>query len=536
MSFWSIIRGKKTGEIPTMESVPPPPVRKNEQGPAAYNSIWTLSFDGEKNVGEIGPIKNYVADHSSLSVRAWQLYLESEICQTIIKRFATWVVGRGLKLQAEPNVDVLKSEKINLPSEFIGITETRFKVFSNDPMSDYSDMQPLQKKLSDIFINAVNSGDVLVIQRLIDGVLKIQVIDGCHISTPFNLSLNSVDFVTDSGNRIRHGVEIDSRGNHIAYHVKTSPFKWERIAAIGSNGHRMAFLVYGSKFRLDNVRGIPLVSAVMETVSKMDRYKEATLASAEETAKLAFAIEHNAISTGENPFDNQMAESIGLSHFASGDNPVDINEKKLLANVAATTNKQAVNLPNGAKLTAVESKKELYFNDFYTINIQIVCAAIGIPPEVAMMKYDSNFSASRAALKDWEHTLNVKRESFAAECLQPIYNLWLEVEILNNKVSAPGYMQALGGKNKMVLAAYRFARFIGANVPHIDPMKEVAAERAKLGTAGAHLPLTTLEAATEVLNGGDSETNLQYFAEELKKAESLDIQVTQTQVDNSQNI
>jgi hypothetical protein len=54
----------------------------------------------------------------------------------------------------------------------------------------------------------------------------------------------------------------------------------------------------------------------------------------------------------------------------------------------------------------------------------------------------------------------------------------------------------------------------------------VNAERLKLGAAAKDMPLTTLEAATEALNGGDSEHNLNQFADELEQAKSLGIKST----------
>ncbi len=140
-----------------------------------------------------------------------------------------------------------------------------------------------------------------------------------------------------------------------------------------------------------------------------------------------------------------------------------------------------------------------------------------------MSKYDSNFSASRAALKDWENTLNVKRKEFAFAFMQPIYNFFLEIEILNNRISAPGYLLARLIGDMYILEAYRNARFIGMPVPHIDPLKEVKAEREKLGARGADFPLTTVEAATENLGGGESRSNMEQFSEELVTAKELDI-------------
>ena len=71
------------------------------------------------------------------------------------------------------------------------------------------------------------------------------------------------------------------------------------------------------------------------------------------------------------------------------------------------------------------------------------------------------------------------------------------------------------------LALTRNARFTGPMFPHIDPLKEVNAERAKLGDLAKDIPLTTVEAATEALNGGDSASNLEQFIEELKSAKPL---------------
>ncbi|OJV51658.1 MAG: hypothetical protein BGO31_00190 [Bacteroidetes bacterium 43-16] len=493
--------------------------------PRAYMSSYSISFDGEKNLGEMGPVKNYTVDYNMLRARSWQMFLDSEICQLVFRRFATWVVGEGLKLKLEPNLDVLETEGIHLSEKevkaFTNQSEMRFKVWSNDFMSDYADMTTFQKQLEEIFLNAIIGGDCLVIQRVINNTLKTQIVDGANICTPWGCSYSGTDYISAEGNRIRHGVEIDAKGQHVAYHVKTSPFTWERIKARNKFGNRTAFMVYGLKYRIGEVRGLPLISAVMETASKMERYKEATLGSAEEAAKMVFTIEHQAFSTGENPLGQQLAKIIKPTNNANGENPIDINGKQLADTVAATTNKRAINMPQGASLEAVESKKEVNFTPFYDGNAKYVFATVGIPPEVAMMLYTSNFSSSRAAMKDWEHTLIVRRDDLSLQAIKPVFAYWLDIEVLTNKIVAPQYLKSIMDKNQMALSAYRFSRFVGANVPHIDPYKEVRAAREKLGALGKDLPLTTLEEAIEALGGGDVDSVLMYYAEELKKAKQL---------------
>ena len=209
------------------------------------------------------------------------------------------------------------------------------------------------------------------------------------------------------------------------------------------------------------------------------------------------------------------------------DNKEDVpvtDDGKVLANtIAVSTNKMVFNMPLDSELKALESDVELNYKDFYTTNIIAVCAAINMPYQVAFSLYEGNYSASRAALKDWENTIKILRKKIQVGFYQHIYNFWLEIEILNSKVDAPGYFMARMKGNTMVVNAYRKARFVGVSVPHIDPLKEVAAIRLALGNNADGLPLITLENGTEMLNQSESQENMLRFSEEIKKAASLGI-------------
>lgn len=484
--------------------------------------LYTGSFNGEKNLGELGPIKKYYLDYAGLRARSWQAYLESEVAQIVIGRYITWVIGNGLKLQAEPSQVFLNSEGITLDGNaFSEAVEAAFSVWSDSKYSDYSHMIPKTILSADAYKQAIVGGDVLMVMRLEDGIPNIQIIEGEHVETPATMIGSELyPHKLENGNTVIDGVELSARGEYVAFYVRTGFNSHERIAAIDPiSGLTIARLIVGLKYRKDSVRGLPLLTAVMETAKKMERYKEATVGSAEERQKVTYYATHELNATGENPMLAQMARARG------GDTPRTDQGESLSDKVIASTNKVFVNMPAGADLKSIDSKNELYFKDFYTVNIDIVCATIQIPPNVAMSKYDANFSASRAALKDWEHTLIVKRFAWSSQWDKPIYAYWLHVRILQNKIQATGYLIFLRDKNWLALDAYRTARFVGANVPHIDPVKEVNAERLKLGDTGASLPLTTLEAATEALNGGDSDANMMQYSTELAESKKLKIEV-----------
>lgn len=474
-----------------------------------YRHLYSQTFDGEKNLGEIGPAKNYIPDYELLRIRSWQSYLESEITQTVMNKSILWMVSKGLKLEAEPSKVVLESESIDLDIEkFSRITEARFSLWGKSKMCSHNKMTTLSDIAKQAYKDSKIGGDVLVVLRLEKGVPTVQLIDGAHVKTPMNKLMDP---------KVKYGIQYSDNGEHEGYWISTSSLDSQYIPAKNkSTGLRTAYMVYGNRFRIDSHRGMPLIAACLETLKKLERYKEATVGSAEERQKIVMQIIHDANSTGDDPMIKNIANAYDVGN-SSDMLPKDVNGEQLSNRVAATTNKQVFNMPIGSKLQALESKNELYFKEFYETNFNIVCAMLAIPPNVATSVYNDSFSASRAATKDWEHTITVGRDDFGNQFYQPIYEFWLHTEVLKNKIAAPGYLGASYSNEYMVLEAYRTARFTGPMFPHIDPLKEVQAERAKLGPLADDMPLTTLEKATEALNAGDSDANMSQFKDELAR-------------------
>ena len=505
-NIWNAATGEKPKALFTREQV------------GHVGQSWTFSYDGEKNLGEIGPARNYLMNYPMLRVRSWQAYVESEVAQIVLNKWTTWVIGQGLKLRCEPAKLVLEQEGVTgFDSEkFNEFAEARWELFASSKRSDIAEAVDLNRNAAIAHKSAIIGGDVLIVLRVKKGRIVIQQIDGQNVCNPLAaLSDNIVD-----------GVEFDrNTGKVVAYHVKTGLTTYERITAIEpKSGMKMAYMVYGSKLRIGSYRGMPLIGTVLETLKKLERYKEATVGSAEEVAKVAYQAVHTAASTGENPLSGSLARAFNFeSNSSAADLPVTDDGKYKNNVVAATNNKAFINNPVGAELKILENRNPLYFNDFYTVNIKLICAAIGIPEEVAMSAYNSNFSASHAARGDWSHALDVARGDFSMQYYQPIFDLWLHLQILTNKVNAPMYLTAMAQGNYEIIEAYQKTRWIGVSMPHIDPYKVVKAERAKLGALGDVIPLTTIEAATEVVNGGNSDSNLAQFAEEVKEATRIGI-------------
>jgi hypothetical protein len=387
-------------------------------GGGSYRLLFATGFNGEKNLGELGPVKDYKPDYGILRLRSWQSFLESDMTQTIIGRKVMWVIGKGLRLQCEPAKRVLTEEGITTDiQKFCEITESRFNLFKESASCDYSGMNTLDELASENYKNSIVGGDVLVVLRLIDDTVKVQLIDGAHVQSPV-LGNEIWPQILANGNMIRNGIERDPTRKIVAYHVRcwedpSTVFKTVRIPArIEGLDIECAWLDYGLKFRLDSERGLPLLSTVLESLKKLERYKEATVGSAEERQKIVYAVEHTRDSTGESPLANRLAKAYDTSNPDNEDLPRDIEGKALANTVAASTNKQAFNMPIGASLKSLSSVNELSFKDFYGTNADIVCGSAQIPPNVAFSKYEDSFSASRAALMDWQTRLSLTENVF----------------------------------------------------------------------------------------------------------------------------
>jgi capsid protein len=532
MAFWDRFFGKPNLEldhsngpgVPVVEVEQPTHDTKSLVAGGEYAtsaiSVTSYVFNGEKSAGELGNPIDLLPDYQSLRLRAYEFDLTADVVKIITGKFIEWVVATGLKMRSEPNEDVLNFEGIreNL-KDFKNNVESYFALWASDKLSDYSGMIDFHDHAKDAFKTSFLGGDCLVVLRVDDNYnLRVQVIDGQHVCTP----LLSSDFILEAearGNKIKHGIEINKKREHVAYYVVTDgndPFNsHERIEAKSkATGLTMAWMVYGTKHRIDHLRGVSQLTAILEKVKKIDRYTEASVSAAEERAKIPYTIEHSRFSDGENPLLSRTKVHTGAetaeSSYAKGE--------ALAGNVAKTTGKTVWNMPIDSKMKPLESNSEMNYEPFFKAVFVQLCASVNLPPEVALQQYNSNYSASRAATNGFAFILDIKRNELAKSFYHPIYKVWLHLHILKNKVSAAGYLPAFLNKNKYITSSYAVAKFVGKRIPHIDPKKEADALRKMIGdpTKG-ELPLITHEDATEQLGNGDYYENVKKFNQELEE-------------------
>lgn len=485
-------------------------------GAVNYNPIIDDVFDGEKTPGELGAIYDTVPEHLKLRLRAYDMHLKTDIIKIITGKFFKWVIGSGLKLQAEPNETVLNLKNINedLPM-FQKNVEALFNLYSGSKYSDYHRRDWLHEKAKEAFSTSFLGGDCLCIIRVDDAGPNIQVIDGQQISTP-------LEEKAEDGNVIRDGIEMNSRGEHIAFWVTKSKrdvldddmlleIDYERISAVDSQGNLVAWMVYGMKARIDHHRGIPVITSILEKVAKLDRFVEASVTKAEQTANVVYAFKHNENSTGE----NIIAASLSSRVTDDETNETTFEKNGRTANMLRqSTSGTVMNLTPDSDLISLHAPSETTFNEFFRAIFTTLCAAVDIPEEVALQKYEQNYSSSRAAINGWEYIVEIYRQKFAKKFYEPFYRVWLQHQIYDNQIKSDGFLKSQNKGDFMALEAFYSARFTGKKMPHIDPLKETKAIRSMLGDN--ETPLISFEQATEILNGGNWNENYKKFIKEDK--------------------
>lgn len=483
---------------------------------AVVNKKW----DGEKTLGELGTIVNNIPDYKRLRLRSYNAYATIDTFKTIATKYFYWKIGSGLKLQAEPNLAVLKSEGLDLSdaeaTEIQKVIEARFMIWANSKQSDYLKQKNLHQLASDFDKGKYLGGDNLLIVRFDNSGPTIQFVSGEFLENP-GIDTNYITDAQARGNFVEHGIEIDAEGKHVAYFVrvkvKNGVDKYERVPAYGEkSGKRLAWLVSGEKISPDHLRGVPAMSQSLEKINKLDRYVEAAVTKAEQAANIVHTIKHKEFSTGESPVQDAVRKARG-EVVAPG---LDAEQQKVLADglanrIAQQTSGTAYNMPVGAELESFESTIETDFGTFHSTVFNGISAGANVPPEVAMQSFNSNYSASRAAINSFGYFITVDRQDLAEQYYIPIYKLWLEHQILTKKISAKGYVENID--NEMITEAYTQCRFLGKDMPHIDPLKEAKSIELML-----QLNLISREQATEMLGAGSWDEN---FKKRLKEDELI---------------
>ena len=316
-------------------------------------------------------------------------------------------------------------------------------------------------------MEALISGDVLVVlrQNPRTNLPMVQLVGGEKIQTP-------VGGVTKlaKGHKISHGVEMDAVGRVVAHWIKQdTDGKPKRIPARGARtGRRISWLVFGTEKRLDDVRGEPLLSLVLQSLKEIDRYRDSVQRKAVVNSIVAMFIKKTEDKQGTRPITGGASRRGSVSTTDGDGTPRTFNITQQLPGMVPEE------LQQGEEPVLLGGQgTDTNFGTFEESIIQAVAWANEIPPEILRLAFSNNYSASQAAINEFKIYLNKVWGEWGETFCQPIYVDWLLSETLRGKVKAPGLLNSWRDPQQQdVFGAWVASDWYGSIKPSTDMLKQ----------------------------------------------------------------
>ncbi len=481
--------------------------------------LLNFAFDGEKYPGSLGSVKDYTfVDYYTLRKRSMQLFRENTYARGIIRRLVRNEIHTGLTLDSNPLADVLPIDE-DYASEWAAHSEVDFNLWAeNSAVCDYKEKDTLGKLAEKARQTALLSGDCLVVLHInpITKLPTVQLVDGAHIMTPTATGLWT------NGNRIVHGVELDGRGRHVAFHVNSyenGTNVSKRVPAKGKKtGRTIAWLVYGCDNRLDDVRGEPILALVLYMLKEVDRYRDAEQRAATVNAMLPLFVKKTEKVIGSNPIGRgaiPRADGVIINGHKKEEQTKPSRSLKLQDNLPGTV---IDDLEHGEEIVSFQTNRpNVNYEKFEKAILNAISWALEIPPEIVTLLFQNNFSASRQANNEFNVYLQYRFKEFGETFYQPIYEERLISAVLENQLEAPGFIEAYRDKRQWrIITAWSHASWSGLSRPSVDIKKDVGAAQ-----QGLRSGIGTYDHWNRRITGKSFKDTMRARAKEQKELERL---------------
>ncbi|MHC4646821.1 MAG: phage portal protein [Planctomycetota bacterium] len=435
---------------------------------SGYGDAVQVDYKGDKYWGGFGTTRLLSLDYWTLRQRSSQLFHENLYARGLIRRFVTNIINTGLTLEAVPEESVigLSDNEAEVWSETV---ENRFGLWAKSPtLCDFEQRRTFGQIQAEALTEALISGDVLVILRMSPQTKlpQVQLVSGNKVQTPYRKK------TIRAGNEIKNGVEINRSGRQVAYWIVDNEGNEKRIPAVGEkSGRRVAWLYYGIEKRLDDVRGEPLLSLVLQSLKEIDRYRDAALRKATLNSMLAMFIEKTEDKMGTRPMTGGAIRREAYSVTNSAGETRTFNTAEQIPGMVIDelqTGERPV--PHSTAGTDVN------FGPFEDAIVQAIAWACETPPEILRLAFSNNYSASQAAINEYKMFLNRERTRTGDTFCVPVYKEWFLSEVLMRKIEARGFLEAWRNPAMYdVAAAWLVSDWSGAIKPSTDMLKQANA-------------------------------------------------------------
>jgi lambda family phage portal protein len=402
----------------------------------------------------------------TLRNRSRDLVRNAPAAKGAISKLLAGTIGKGLRLQSAIDRDFLKLSEIEA-QKWQENAQQEFRIWSESKDCDF--MRQLNffglQRLA--YTSKLTSGDTFVLlpykeRPMMPYDLRVQIVEADRVCNPSDLPDTA---------KIAGGIERDENGVPIAIHIRTphpgaSLFNagniaptWQRVPFFGRKTGRRNVIQLIDINRVGQIRGVPVLTPVIDTLKQVSKYSEAELTSAVINAMLSVFIKRPSddILSGndkeydengnpvEHPWDDPENYRLGAGTWIEGE-------------------------PGAELQTVAANRPSAQYDPFFLACMKQIGMALEIPFEVLINHFSSSYSASRAALLEFHGSVIIYRDEFTNSFCQPIYNEFLTEAVYKGRLIAPGFLT-----NPSVQLAYSGAYWVGSGLKQLDEVKETTA-------------------------------------------------------------
>jgi capsid protein len=434
---------------------------------------------------------------------------QSPAAQALTGRFADLVYGPYLGLQSQPFFDAIPGapKDIEARTSIIKNIETRYWLWAKSTNAIYEKDRNYYLGSRQDFERLLIDGEYLLILRYSQSrkrnPLTIQTIKAENIQR--------VGSPVATGNTECDGIEYDSTGAAVAYHVlDSSAGKSTRVMRYGAKSGR----TFAIHVKLgDGKRGIGLLAGIISELTKLSDFQALEIQAAVINALFAVWVETPIGGENKALTNKRGINGIGktIDENASAFSPSEFNAK------LNSTDYQhggiiVEKMGEGQKLNSFDTKRPTAnFEQFFNAVKRNLFAAKGMSRSVADYDFQASYSGARGELLVLWLRVMTMRFDITSIRENEIFRMWLWGEIDNGNVPDFGY-----STDEFIQDAFSNCDWNGPSRPDIDPMRSASAHKIESENGWK-----TDEQISAERGGGSFDDNIERkTAENIKKAKA----------------
>ncbi len=468
-------------------------------------------------------------NHYRMLMNGRDAYHDSVQARAIVSRKTDNIVGIGLRVEPLPVASILGITDL-AADEWSRDVAHRFDLCMRDKKQNRSEtMTGYQsqhfystgkERDNDVFVRLYYSGD-----RGLQSPLQFEFIDTTQIRG------SAITNTAAPYRKFKDGIERDDRGREKAYSISVPDvdgrIKSVTVQATGPKSKRK-FMLHGfTPEYAGQGRGYSPLGFAIQKFENITDLESAHIKKAINQSSVMMTVENELNDPGDPFLGADGGQNAGPSKTVAqyGENAepdstalgVDPRAMRMQGAEIKEPGSTVIIAPGrGDKFKEIGFKAPAdsfdTFLDSFTAHLS---AAAGMPIEVLLMRFNQNYSASRATLILFWRKIIIDREEMAADYLTPYYEMWMAEEIAAGRIQAPGW------SDPVLRAAWLNAAWVGMPLPDIDPSK--TAKAAEIRTALGH---QTGKRGAREYNGSDFDMNAKTIKREYGESPKMPNQGT----------